>query len=82
MYGIGVEMMMEVMVSVLLVHICSEIDVLFLLLDIHFLSFLLFAVVLFCSREHENCGPLPGYVRAHIESRCYFFSLIMLIPVF
>ncbi|KAK4374253.1 hypothetical protein RND71_004930 [Anisodus tanguticus] len=25
-------------------------------------------VVLFRSREHENCGPLPGYVRAHIES--------------
>nr|XP_043635234.1 protein ENHANCED DISEASE RESISTANCE 2-like isoform X1 [Erigeron canadensis]XP_043635235.1 protein ENHANCED DISEASE RESISTANCE 2-like isoform X1 [Erigeron canadensis]XP_043635236.1 protein ENHANCED DISEASE RESISTANCE 2-like isoform X1 [Erigeron canadensis] len=27
-----------------------------------------YAVVLFCSREHENCGPQPGYVRAHIES--------------
>ncbi|KAI3453873.1 hypothetical protein Pfo_010535 [Paulownia fortunei] len=26
------------------------------------------AVVLFCSREHENCGPQPGFVRAHIES--------------
>ncbi|KAG2680450.1 hypothetical protein I3843_11G101000 [Carya illinoinensis] len=25
-------------------------------------------VVLFRSREHENCGPRPGYVRAHIES--------------
>lgn len=25
-------------------------------------------VVLFCSREHENCGPQRGYVRAHIES--------------
>uniref|UniRef100_A0A5B6Z3M1 START domain-containing protein n=1 Tax=Davidia involucrata TaxID=16924 RepID=A0A5B6Z3M1_DAVIN len=25
-------------------------------------------VVLFCSREHENCGPQPGFVRAHIES--------------
>ncbi|CAN4095560.1 unnamed protein product [Withania somnifera] len=25
-------------------------------------------VVLFRSREHENCGPLPGYVRAHVES--------------
>ncbi|KAK1430759.1 hypothetical protein QVD17_13741 [Tagetes erecta] len=24
--------------------------------------------VLFCSREHENCGPQPGHVRAHIES--------------
>ncbi|KAK4252664.1 hypothetical protein QN277_014409 [Acacia crassicarpa] len=25
-------------------------------------------VVLFRSREHENCGPQPGCVRAHIES--------------
>ncbi|XP_059287200.1 protein ENHANCED DISEASE RESISTANCE 2 isoform X3 [Lycium ferocissimum] len=25
-------------------------------------------VVLFRSRDHENCGPLPGYIRAHIES--------------
>ncbi|XP_060179730.1 protein ENHANCED DISEASE RESISTANCE 2-like [Lycium barbarum] len=25
-------------------------------------------VVLFRSREHKNCGPLAGYVRAHIES--------------
>ncbi|XP_027774750.1 protein ENHANCED DISEASE RESISTANCE 2-like [Solanum pennellii] len=25
-------------------------------------------VVLFRSREHKNCNPLPGYVRAHIES--------------
>lgn len=25
-------------------------------------------VVLFCSREHESCGPQPGFVRAHIES--------------
>ncbi|KAL8170552.1 hypothetical protein V2J09_022356 [Rumex salicifolius] len=25
-------------------------------------------VVLFRSRQHENCGLLPGYVRAHIES--------------
>lgn len=32
-----------------------------------------FAVVLFRSREHENCGPVPGYVRAHIESN--FVSL-------
>lgn len=28
-----------------------------------------FAVVLFRSREHENCGPQPGYVRAHVESK-------------
>ncbi|CDP11764.1 unnamed protein product [Coffea canephora] len=25
-------------------------------------------VVLFQSRQHENCGPQPGFVRAHIES--------------
>eukprot|EP00261_Vitis_vinifera_P027489 XP_010661303.1 PREDICTED: protein ENHANCED DISEASE RESISTANCE 2 isoform X2 [Vitis vinifera] len=25
-------------------------------------------VVLFRSREHEHCGPQPGFVRAHIES--------------
>ncbi|XP_023642710.1 protein ENHANCED DISEASE RESISTANCE 2-like isoform X2 [Capsella rubella] len=25
-------------------------------------------VVLFRSREHENCGPQPGFVRAHLES--------------
>ncbi|KAK9274646.1 hypothetical protein L1049_021897 [Liquidambar formosana] len=25
-------------------------------------------VVLFRSREHENCGPQPGFVRAHVES--------------
>ncbi|CAA0820437.1 Protein ENHANCED DISEASE RESISTANCE 2 [Striga hermonthica] len=25
-------------------------------------------VVLFRSRQHENCGPQPGFVRAHIES--------------
>ncbi|KAG8382073.1 hypothetical protein BUALT_Bualt05G0038600 [Buddleja alternifolia] len=25
-------------------------------------------VVLFRSRKHENCGPQPGFVRAHIES--------------
>lgn len=32
------------------------------------------AVVLFCSREHENCGPQPGYVRAHIESKLFYTS--------
>ncbi|KAK6934896.1 Protein ENHANCED DISEASE RESISTANCE 2, C-terminal [Dillenia turbinata] len=25
-------------------------------------------VVLFRSREHKNCGPQPGFVRAHLES--------------
>ncbi|XP_024005063.1 protein ENHANCED DISEASE RESISTANCE 2 [Eutrema salsugineum] len=28
-------------------------------------------VVLFRSREHENCGPQPGCVRAHLESGGY-----------
>ncbi|KAK4349577.1 hypothetical protein RND71_032332 [Anisodus tanguticus] len=31
-------------------------------------------VVLFRSREHKNCGPLPGYVRAHIERLREYFS--------
>ncbi|KAK4364727.1 hypothetical protein RND71_016085 [Anisodus tanguticus] len=31
-------------------------------------------VVLFRSREHENCGPVPGYVRAHIERLHEYFS--------
>ncbi|KAM7251184.1 hypothetical protein ACFE04_023067 [Oxalis oulophora] len=31
-------------------------------------------VVLFRSREHENCGPQPGYVRAHLESGGYTIS--------
>ena len=35
-----------------------------------------YAVVLFRSREHENCGPQPGYVRAHIESRFIIFSVV------
>lgn len=31
-------------------------------------------VVLFRSREHDNCGPQPGCVRAHIESGGYNIS--------
>ncbi|XP_044503595.1 protein ENHANCED DISEASE RESISTANCE 2-like isoform X2 [Mangifera indica] len=31
-------------------------------------------VVLFRSREHENCGPQPGYVRAHVESLREWFA--------
>ncbi|GMJ00219.1 ENHANCED DISEASE RESISTANCE 2 [Hibiscus trionum] len=31
-------------------------------------------VVLFRSREHENCGQQPGYVRAHVESGGYNIS--------
>lgn len=33
-------------------------------------------VVLFRSREHENCSPQPGFVRAHIESGGYNISLL------
>jgi len=32
------------------------------------------AVVLFRSREHIECGPQPGFVRAHIEST-FFYQL-------
>ncbi|KAL6349695.1 hypothetical protein AAG906_041102 [Vitis piasezkii] len=31
-------------------------------------------VVLFRSREHENCGPQPGFVRAHLESGGFVIS--------
>ncbi|XP_010242523.1 PREDICTED: protein ENHANCED DISEASE RESISTANCE 2-like isoform X2 [Nelumbo nucifera] len=31
-------------------------------------------VVLFRSREHENCGPQPGFVRAHVESGGFTIS--------
>ncbi|KAL8054056.1 hypothetical protein ABFS82_05G115100 [Erythranthe guttata] len=31
-------------------------------------------VVLFRSRVHENCGPQPGFVRAHIESGGFSIS--------
>ena len=40
------------------------------------LMFLLLAVVLFCSREHENCSPQPGWVRAHIESKIQFLMAL------
>ncbi|RVW61994.1 Protein enhanced disease resistance 2-like [Vitis vinifera] len=30
-------------------------------------------VLLFRSTEHENCGPQPGYVRAHLESGGFVF---------
>ena len=76
---IGVEMMMEVMVSPLQIYLCIE-------LYAYFSSFRNFpffycsgycAVVLFRSREHENCGPQPGYVRAHVESKLYVNSLVV-----
>lgn len=65
MCGIGVEMMMGAMV------ICSAC---FLLIGIYNFPIIVsfhVAVVLFRSREHENCGPQPGYVRAHIESKLF-----------
>ncbi|KAL8141721.1 hypothetical protein V2J09_014753 [Rumex salicifolius] len=33
-------------------------------------------VVLFCSREHDNCAPQPGFVRAHLESGGFNISPI------
>lgn len=41
---------------------------------IYLFIFLPLAVVLFRSREHYNCGPQPGCVRAHIESKISFWS--------
>lgn len=73
MCDIGDEMMMEVMVNVLLV---GTIHLLFCLLKLPCFLDCYCAVVLFRSREHEHCGPQPGYVRAHIESQFYFSSLI------
>lgn len=32
--------------------------------------------MLFRSREHENCAPQPGFVRAHIESKFNFPLLL------
>lgn len=34
-----------------------------------------YVVVVFRSREHENCGPQPGCVRAHVESELWSFLL-------
>ena len=47
---------------------------LFLILEISMLHSCHYAVVLFRSREHEHCGPQPGFVRAHIESIVLYFS--------
>ncbi|KAK9267056.1 hypothetical protein L1049_003605 [Liquidambar formosana] len=41
---------------------------LFIISEISLFCFCYCAVVLFRSREHENCGPQPGFVRAHVES--------------
>ena len=61
-------MMMAVMVNIYLREICS----LWVSFCCLFFNYFPFAVVLFQSREHENCGPQPGFVRAHIESKFQF----------
>lgn len=72
MFAIGVEMMMGVMVSILLVIVFQPLTCSFGELT----KFSCYhAVVLFRSREHENCGPQPGYVRAHIESEFIISSI-------
>lgn len=67
---IGAEMMMEVMVcvSILLFTLTFFPFSPQLNFPLFFFKLCLGAVVLFRSREHENCGPQPGFVRAHIES--------------
>ncbi|XP_065030193.1 protein ENHANCED DISEASE RESISTANCE 2-like isoform X3 [Musa acuminata AAA Group] len=36
--------------------------------DVMMMEVMVLAVVLFRSREHVNCSPQPGFVRAHVES--------------
>lgn len=67
MFVIGGAMMMEAMVCVAKNLFISAFEC--------FISYLMvtnsilhFPVVLFQSREHPNCGPQPGFVRAHLES--------------
>lgn len=69
---IGVEMTMEAMVTLLWYLLATSIYY-FIELD-RFSCYC--TVVLFQSREHENCGPQPGYVRAHIESKFFCFLII------
>ena len=71
MLGTGAEMMTGVMVSAC-INICLIVKFLWCILTCQ--VYLLSAVVLFCSREHENCGPQPGYVGAHIESKLVSYS--------
>ena len=56
--------------------ICSLVHVIipYIIIYVCLFVFLLYAVVLFRSREHDNCGPQPGCVRAHIESKISFWS--------
>lgn len=73
MFAIGVEMMMEAMVNVLEPLFPYHDSCMTLSLIHHCYC----AVVLFRSREHENCGPQPGYIRAHIESKFSHPLLLM-----
>lgn len=73
MCGIGVEMMMGAMVMYTACMTISLIDV----YNLPIVFSLHGAVVLFRSREHENCGPQPGYVRAHIESKLISSLLVI-----
>ncbi|RZC73944.1 hypothetical protein C5167_049424 [Papaver somniferum] len=68
---IGVEMMMEVMVSILPLLPSNKKQTSYCLSEFskyQFRNGCTCAVVLFRSREHENCGSQPGFVRAHVES--------------
>lgn len=71
---IGVEMMMEAMVTFLVGLVATSI---YYFIELTRFSSCDCAVVLFRSREHENCGPQPGYVRAHIESKSYCSLLFL-----
>ncbi|XP_064988641.1 protein ENHANCED DISEASE RESISTANCE 2-like isoform X16 [Musa acuminata AAA Group] len=42
--------------------------------DVMMMEVMVLAVVLFRSREHVNCSPQPGFVRAHVERLREWFS--------
>ena len=69
MYVTGVVMTMEVMVSPLPLLLVQKLDSLYYTSSFNYLSCSFCEVVLFRSREHANCGPQPGFVRAHLESK-------------
>ncbi|RRT78914.1 hypothetical protein B296_00005244 [Ensete ventricosum] len=66
MYVIGGVMMMEVMVSIKFKKLAFA----YHLTQHSWCHASCNAVVLFQSREHPDCGPQPGFVRAHLESMC------------
>ena len=74
MYVTGGITMMEAMVSVPLISSM-------LLSPLCNVSMHIFhsAVVLFRSREHAECGPQPGFVRAHIESTFIYMRTKLMI---